>query len=390
MSTNLANQISNNPFDRLPVEMKKLLENETVKFDVHTHIFDYDHVPNSFFGTRLPFSKNFLKSATSFLDNLFDSKDDMASHMANFFDLLNKNTMRDIAKKMFELYNYETYVFCILMMDMEFGIEKPDKEYENQCREILEIRNEFPDKILPFFGVDPRRPDIYNRFLQAFTSPENFFGVKVYPALGYLPSDPVLMQIFEICEQKNIPITTHCGGYAVHSTNNDIEVRGLKLDEKGEYQQFAETVSFSLPKSHGDYFNTPLNWEPVLKKFPKLKLNLAHFGGGGEWEVFVNQRKNLERKSDSAVSQIIDLMYRYKNVYADFAYTMSRPYFYETLRQLIEDNKVIGERVMYGTDFYMIAMEGLFRCIKTDFMTAMGDKIMTKIASENPLRFLFG
>jgi len=386
----LVNQISQDPYDRLTAEMKKALENPDFRFDVHTHVFDYDHVPNSYFGTRLPISKKFLKKASDFLDKLIDGDDDIASHLAHFIEFLNNNSLQDISKKMFDLYPTNQFAFCILMMDMEYGVEKPAKDFDDQYREMINLKNSFPDKVLPFFAVDPRRPDVKERFIKAFSAPDLFFGVKIYPALGYLPSDPILMEIFEVCEQKNIPITTHCGGYAVHTTHDEIEVRGLKADAQGNYIPFTETKSFGMPKSIGDYFNSPENWIPVLKAFPKLRLNMAHFGGGSEWEIYVKERLEIGRKSDTSVSQIIELMYQYENVYTDFAYTISRPYFYKTLRQLMDDNKVISERVMFGTDFYMVAMEGIFRAIKTEFTTAMGDKLMYKLASENPRRFLFG
>ena len=93
-------------------------------------------------------------------------------------------------------------------------------------------------------------------------------------------------------------------------------------------------------------------------------------------------------KNNTWVSRIMDMMVRYENVFADFSFNISDHKIYDIFRKKIEDNDLIAERALYGSDYYMVVTEGHFRSIKIDFITAMGDSVMQKIASENPKRFL--
>lgn len=55
-------------------------------------------------------------------------------------------------------------------------------------------------------------------------SEHKFFGVKIYPSLGYLPSNPQLMEIFGLCEKKRIPVTAHCSGAIVHTGKGILKI----------------------------------------------------------------------------------------------------------------------------------------------------------------------
>ena len=56
---------------------------------------------------------------------------------------------------------------------------------------------------------------------------------------------------------------------------------------------------------------------------------------------------------------------------------------------IIERNRFIAERTLYGSDYYMVVIGGHFRSIKMDFISSMGDEVMNRIASVNPRKFLF-
>lgn len=383
--------ISDHPMDRVSPELKNRLEDDELFFDVHCHIFNLDCVPKKFVFLKMPTNYKNNDDTMDWIEDILhnlrnDTDTDRASHIAYFLDFARKRSVQEVAEKLFTYYPEKT-VFCPLMMDMEWGLDsKPNRPYKEQIKEMRKLSTEkYPGKLLPFVAIDPNNPDVFDIFLDAFSDKGGFFGIKIYPSLGYLPSDEKLMRIFEVCEEKNIPVTTHCGGGIVHTTQRVVRIKGKELDENDNLVTREEKHTNLFRLSGGKIakiFNDPKNWEPVLHTFPKLKLNLAHFGGTEAWEIMLSDKT-------SNVNRIMDFMYRYPNVYTDFSFNIYNRKFYNILRRRILNNKIIRERVLYGSDFYMVTAYGLFRLMKIDFHTAMGDEIMHQIANVNPKRFLF-
>lgn len=381
-----AEHISSDPEDRVPDEMKTLVNDSNAIFDVHCHFFNFDTVPDKFLGIRIPLTRRFLRNIEHFFHWLIPFVEtDPLSNIAYFIEIGSSLTTREIAEKLFEYYSDRKVVFCPLMMDMGTGIEGEQKmDYLTQISDMKNLRDQFPDKLLPFVALDPNNPDVDKIFLNAFSEECKFFGIKIYPSLGYLPSNPKLMKIYEVCMAKRIPVTAHCGGATVHSSYRYLKnIAGYRLDQNNNLVHFTEDRCFLTRFSYANYFNHPKNWEPVLHRFPELKLNLAHFGSDNEWEKLLNGKNN------TWVSRIMDLMTRHDNVYADFSYNISDHKILELLRKKIESNRLIAERTLYGSDYYMVVIGGHFRSIKMDFISSMGDEVMNRIASVNPRKFLF-
>lgn len=380
--------ISADPMDRVNMAMKKILKEKEVFFDVHAHLFNFKDVPNGFLGIRLPFNTRFLSKMERWLHAINGKSDeDKLSNLGYFVHFFKNRSAKWSAEKLMSYYPGSSVILCPLMMDMAQGIKgKLIDSYEHQIEKMKVVRDEFPENILPFFAADPNNPKMPELFNKVFSVEEDykFFGLKVYPSLGYLPSHPLLMKVFEICEAKNIPVTAHCSSARVHASAGKIKnIPGLHYKPVQGFVEMEETVRFWRRRDYARYFNHPSNWIPVLEKFPKLKLNLAHFGGGEEWDKFIRGKGN------NWVARIIDLMERYDNMYSDFSYTLYNKHHSSKLKELILENKLISERVLYGSDYYMVVMEGHFRVLKINFTSTMGDEIMRKIAFENPKRFLF-
>ncbi len=395
----ITDHIKSNPLDRVPREMKKLIKKKDLRFDVHCHIFNYAHVPDGFLGIRFNMRQSLIGRIELFLhDFIRRSNEDRLSSIAYFLNFFKENSSSDLAKRLFAEYRDRgrDTVFCPLMMDMEPGIKGGVKVpfysgsgVPDQIDGMKEIRDSFPDKILPFAAIDPngigengnRYADIFNK---AFSPEYNFFGLKIYPSLGYLPSDRRLMEIFEVCEERSIPVTAHCSGAIVHNSRRFIRhIDGIRQDYNMAWKRGTESKFFPVRNAYAEYFNHPKNWLPVMRSFKKLKLNLAHFGGSDEWKKLKKGKKN------TWPNHIMDLMSRYDNVYADFSYGIAETGALDLLRRKIEDNRLIAERTLYGSDFYMVIIEGRLGTILINFETTMGDSIMKQIARENPVRFLF-
>ncbi len=384
-------KISANPIDRLHPKMLPLINDPDTQYDVHCHVFNFESVPKKYLFLSLPigFRKhyNFLKKLERFLRNYEkDSTTDGAERLANFLKFGNHKTVEEIARHLFSFYPSKT-IFTPLMMDMEWGLNSaPYVPYLKQIEDMKKLRNEkFSEKLLNFIALDPNNPKVYEIFQNALSNDGGFFGVKLYPALGFLPSNKKLMDIFEICQDKNIPITTHVGGDSIHTTQRFIKVYGKQMTSPatvGErYVRIPHLIRMS-GKRTGEIFNSPKNWEPVLHTFPKLKLNLGHFGGTAEWVKFL---KNISPR----VLQIIDLMSRYEHVYSDFSDNFDVPEVMYKFRNLLETNTLVRERAMHGSDFYMTMLSSDFKTVKAQFETIMGENFMNIISKQNPKKFLF-
>ncbi len=377
-----------NPLDRISPELKEKLHTDALFFDVHCHVFNYHDVPNGFLRIRLPFNDRFLERVEHFFHRIRRRTDgDRMSSLAYFIHFFRNKTAEETAGALITYYTERNVVICPLMMDMRFGIKgNKQPDFQIQIQKTLELCEKFPGQILPFFAADPNNPNLMEEFQETFRqdSEHGFFGIKIYPSLGYLPAHPRLMQLYETCAEKNIPVTAHCAGAAVRNSRKRIKnIEGFRYDENGDLTNERTTERFRCKHDYALFFNHPRNWVPVLDQFPGLKLNLAHFGGDIEWEKF------YRGKSNNWVARIMDLMERFENVYTDFSYTLYVTKYAFLLRDLMEHNELLRQRVLYGSDYYMTVREGHFRNIRASFFHIMGDELIRQISHTNPLKFLF-
>jgi hypothetical protein len=223
-----------------------------------------------------------------------------------------------------------------------------------------------------------------------------FWGMKVYPRLGYRPDDYIgpnsysqLKNLYEFCAKNNVPMFAHCsrGGMSIADYYNynryDIP------SNQGEYMAIDEECKFA------DNNASPLNWKKVCSDYPDLKLCLAHFGGYDEWKhvgdfskvkppkvfhlpIGVEPKNDDEKASvyyhwiDSIASQI--QTHPKGNLYTDLAcFTIVDDRFINSLTDIEDEKKVeqyinlvannlifllqkyskLKENLLIGTDWYM-------------------------------------
>jgi len=103
----------------------------------------------------------------------------------------------------------------------------------------------------------------------------------------------------------------------------------------------------------------PRHWEGVLARHRNLKVNLAHFGGAGEWE-----RRALAGPPAAAdknwAGAILRLMGDYEHVYADLSFhgilaAESGGAYGRALRETVRG---VEDRILLGSDWYMSAIQG--------------------------------
>ncbi len=192
----------------------------------------------------------------------------------------------------------------------------------------------------------------------------SFAGIKVYPPLGFDPwpeDEPRELEkvetLYGACEAGRIPITAHCNdeGYAVCTA------------------------------ADSEKFTSPDRWEKALKRYPRLKINLAHFG----------------RKSDAVFSEwsnkICSIIYKYEFVYTDLSFNGFDPAYYAGLKTFL--NKlprkmadIVPQRILFGSDFMMslLKIESYSKYLSYFSETPhLDDAAKNAFCSLNPKNFLF-
>ena len=199
----------------------------------------------------------------------------------------------------------------LLADDLKDGQNIPDGPFDaghlqNQIDALEKLSS--AGNCYPFFAVDPRRTGVIDEILKGHyvtRKPGGFYGVKLYPRLGYHPMSGKLPQLYAYCAANNIPITTHCsaGGFPTWS-------------------------------SPSDAFCDPEGFRPVLEANPTLKINFAHFGN----------------QCPAWGNSIIDLMKMYPGVYSDLScYTGYSDI--EGFKTVFWNQDIVKQRTMYGSDY---------------------------------------
>ena len=203
--------------------------------------------------------------------------------------------------------------------------------YHEHLKELLALQRKHPDRVYPFLAVDPRRPNTVS-FLEQGRTPEGapfisktgpFYGVKVYPPLGYYPDHDELKAVYRFCLAHDLPVTAHC-----------------------------QMVSFYNPFSPEDYrlLADPIYWARLLQQedYANLRLNLAHFGGEDSVLAYAEDPHH----PDAAWTRTIVALLHYPNVYTDTS-SMTKPGVAEALLKIITREPHVGHKLLFGTDYVM-------------------------------------
>ena len=157
--------------------------------------------------------------------------------------------------------------------------------------------------------------------------------------------------LYGLCAAKQIPITAHC------------------MD--GGFRTTANSKEYSNPKK----------WRHVLRAYPSLKLNLAHFGKQSKLRLFGSWRET-----------VTGLILEYHNVYTDIACQAFDEAFCGKLNEFLNKYDKLSSRIMFGTDHMMHLLweksynDYLLRFIQTD---KIDTEIKIKMCNVNPGRFIF-
>lgn len=187
-------------------------------------------------------------------------------------------------------------------VDWGLALGEPKIQIHDFNKFVADAAKEYPDKFIPFFTIDPRRPNASQELEMALTTWE-MKGLKLHPSTGYLPDSEECYELYKIADQYQVPIITHTG-YII----------GLK----------GRTA-------RPEYFDGPTT------DFPNIRLSFAHLNFGG-------------------IDELIGMMFMKPNVYCDISahgqiLIMNSPSdLYRQLR-FVMNHEGCSNRVMFGSDW---------------------------------------
>ena len=144
-------------------------------------------------------------------------------------------------------------------------------------------------------------------------------------------------------------------------------------------------------------YTSPETWSKILAEHPELKINFGHFGvrrsGKTDW-----------------LKDILGLIYKYDNVYADFSYNgVEEAYYFQLVNTISEyaDKNFSGqsdkekflnklsERILFGTDFMinLLDIDSYESYLQIFIQTEAFAKLnfdMKKFYTGNAYTFVFG
>jgi predicted TIM-barrel fold metal-dependent hydrolase len=194
----------------------------------------------------------------------------------------------------------------------------PTEGFCYHMNNLMDLEQKRKGELYPFIAIDPRRPGMIDALLSGsfFKGDSKFYGVKLYPRMGYHPQCAPMDAVYKYCSDNNLPIIFHCG------------MSGFPPGTDWKYADFGN----------------PIHFEPVIKKYPGLKIDFAHLGSSDP--------------SLSWAKTIVRLINENDNVYSDLAcYTHVDDL--NNIFPLWTGNPKLKRRLMFGTDFDVMYFTGL-------------------------------
>jgi hypothetical protein len=139
-----------------------------------------------------------------------------------------------------------TAVAMSVVMPIDFGAADADQHWA-ETEAVVEACRKHPDRLIPFLGLDPRRPNALD-VLQRAVADLGMKGVKIHPLAGFAIDDrDAAYAFYRKCAELNVPVLGHC--------------RPLGNPQRDD---------LARPERYGK----------VAADFPDLRLALGHLGGG--------------------------------------------------------------------------------------------------------------
>ena len=195
-----------------------------------------------------------------------------------------------------------------------FGINSIALGMHTPNDQISAYAKAHPDKIIGFMSVDPNDPDALDE-IDRCVNDLGLKGIKMSPVYQhYDPNGDRARRVHRRAEELGLPILTHAAYHVIANTPME--------------------------------WANPLLYDPVARKFPNLKIILAHIG--------------LPWYTDAMV-----MIRKHPNVFADVSGGVSlRPWWGYQALAFCHENCVM-HKLLFGSDFPIVTIEQTVDALRT-------------------------
>jgi predicted TIM-barrel fold metal-dependent hydrolase len=202
--------------------------------DAHNHIFNWDIISDAYWDELVEIALDFFRR-----NNLGEPSKDEIKNL-----VMDSMMDTDGSKLVANMDASGVDKAVILATDWGYGIGEPKDSIDDINRFYGSIGKAYPDRIMPFAGVDPRREgavDILDRAVNDFGCQ----GLKYHPTSGFYPDSEESYKVLEKAQELGIPLLSHLGP--------------ISKPLKSKYAQ-------------------PVYLDTIVSDFPKLTVIGAHLG----------------------------------------------------------------------------------------------------------------
>ncbi len=293
-------------------------------------------------------------------------------------------------RRLLKLYGDDVDLFVTSLIDMDYWVGKPYSKTSRDDQALLlsklSILND--GRLLPFAAYDPWR-DIategdHLKQVQRAVREWGFVGVKLYTVLGFralgnagqsfacwanrgpragrpdfgAKLDEHLRAFYGWAQERGVPVLTH-----VSTTNESCAAAGEAA--------------------------APRFWRDALTEFPRLRVNLGHFGG-------MAAVLDPDSRTGPWMPDLIDLLEHAPHAYADLSNFDVAPRqldrYLAALALATRLRPHLARRLMYGSDWFMQAarptQKRQFTAMRDGLNRWLEGRAARRISGENAICFL--
>lgn len=193
-----------------------------------------------------------------------------------------------------------------------FGMRAFHSGFVTPNEYIAEYASHYPEKVIGFAGVDPLQDNVQETLDHAFDRLK-LKGLKLGPVYQNIhPTDPRMMEIYEFCQARKIPIMIHQGT--------------------------------TFPRRAPLKYSLPILLEDVALQFPDLRMVIAHLGH--PW-----------------IEDTLVLIRKQPNLYSDISALHYRPWqFYQAL--ILAKEYGVLNKLLFGSDYPFTTPDATIRALR--------------------------
>jgi predicted TIM-barrel fold metal-dependent hydrolase len=195
-----------------------------------------------------------------------------------------------------------------VMLPMDYWIlyDEPKSSLEKQLKAYASLQKKYPDRIIAFTTVDPRRPNAVELVEQSIKE-WGLKGLNLYPQTGFFVNEPATYRVLKKASELGIHVTCHTG----------------------------QLGAAPFRAKYGD----PTHLDDVIQDFPNLTVIAGHMAFGWHEQLFYLASLKYNLATDISAWQDVARV-NYKK-------------YCQVLRHALD--RLGSDRVLFGTDNPFVA-----------------------------------